>query len=78
MRNTIPTPVELNKGRIKFGTLLIRPLRPSAVCTFPRYQVGDSEYSYGKFDSKSQALSFCRQLYEERLDEPINASSTQI
>ncbi|BET96468.1 hypothetical protein [Xenorhabdus taiwanensis] len=78
MRNTIPTPVELSKGRIKFGTLLIRPLRPSAVCTFTRYQVGDSEYCYGKCDSKAQALSFCRQLYKERLDEPIKEDTASI
>ncbi|OKP03904.1 hypothetical protein [Xenorhabdus eapokensis] len=78
MRKPLPTPVELSKGRIKFGTLLIRPLRPSAVCTFTRYQIGDSEYSYGKFASKAQALSFCRQLYEERLDEPITEDAVQI
>ncbi|MDC9603948.1 hypothetical protein [Xenorhabdus griffiniae] len=78
MRNTIPTPEELSKGRIKFGSLLIRPLRPNAVCTFTRYQVGDSEYCYGKFDSKAEAIDFCQQLYEERLDEPINESATQI
>ncbi|MEQ1974997.1 MULTISPECIES: hypothetical protein [Xenorhabdus] len=78
MRNTIPTPEELNKGKIKFGTLFIRPLRISAVCPFIRYQVGDGEYCYGKFNSKEQAIDFCRQLYEERLDEPIKESATQI
>ncbi|PHM73687.1 hypothetical protein Xkoz_01508 [Xenorhabdus kozodoii] len=74
----LPTPVELNKGRIKFGALLIRPLRPSAVCLFTRYQIEDGEYSYGKFDSKSEALKFCQQLYERRLNEPINAGATSI
>ncbi|CDH06571.1 hypothetical protein KKJ17_07575 [Xenorhabdus bovienii] len=59
----IPTPVELNKGRIKFGTLLIRPLRKSVVCSIPRYQVEDGSYCYGKFDSRERALDFCEQLY---------------
>ncbi|OTA15893.1 hypothetical protein Xbed_03543 [Xenorhabdus beddingii] len=73
----LPTPEELSKGRVKFGTLLIRPLRkrnPEAYIT--TYQVNDGEYSYGRFDSKEQALSFARQLYRNKSDERIKEDAT--
>ncbi|MGJ0626230.1 hypothetical protein, partial [Xenorhabdus bovienii] len=71
MRNVMPAPVELSKGRIKFGTLLVRPLRKSVVCAIPRYQVEDGSYCYGKFDSRELALDFCEQLYGGRINERI-------
>ncbi|PHM38559.1 hypothetical protein [Xenorhabdus innexi] len=78
MCSTIPTPVELNKGRIKFGALLVRPLRKSVVSQFSRYQVEDGIYCYGKFDSRDQALRYCLQLYRIKLHERIKEGAAQI
>ncbi|WP_426578391.1 hypothetical protein ACP179_12035 [Xenorhabdus stockiae] len=78
MRNVMPTPVELNKGRIKFGTLLVRPLRKSVVSLFSRYQVEDGKYCYGKFDSRDQALRYCLQLYRIKFHERIKEGAAQI
>ncbi|NRN27098.1 hypothetical protein [Photorhabdus heterorhabditis] len=71
----IPTPEKYKKGRVKFGKLLIRPLRKNAVAQITRYQVSDGEYSYGQFDSKEQAISFARQLYGSKINERVNKSS---
>lgn len=65
----IPALEEYRKGRVKFGKLLIRPLRKNAVDHITRYQVSDGEYSYGQFDSKEQAISFARQLYGREINE---------
>ncbi|WP_237386182.1 hypothetical protein [Xenorhabdus sp. Sc-CR9] len=76
MRNVLPIPEELNKGRIKFGTLLIRPLRQNIVCPLTRYQVEDSEYCYGKFASREQALMHCLQLYRIKIHEQSKEDAT--
>ncbi|MCC8379545.1 hypothetical protein [Xenorhabdus sp. PB30.3] len=78
MRNVMPTPVELNKGRIKFGTLLVRPLRTSVVSLCPRYQVEDGEHCHGQFDSRSEALRYCWQLYRIKFHERIKEGAAQI
>ncbi|MGS0627359.1 MULTISPECIES: hypothetical protein [Photorhabdus] len=41
----ILTPEEYKKGRVKFGKLLIRPLRKNVVVHITQYQVSDGEYS---------------------------------
>ncbi|CAM3291497.1 hypothetical protein ABLA30_05275 [Xenorhabdus nematophila] len=76
--NRIPIPVELNKGRIKFGKLLIRPVRQNITCPLTRYQVEDGAYCYGKFDSRNQALMYCRQLHRIKIHERIKEDAAQI
>ncbi|MEQ1965821.1 hypothetical protein ABLA30_01915 [Xenorhabdus nematophila] len=78
MQKLLPTPEELSKGRIKFGTLLVRPLRKSVVCAIPRYQVEDGSYCYGKFDSREQALGFCEQLYGGRINGRIKEGTASV
>ncbi|WP_426577149.1 hypothetical protein ACP179_23620 [Xenorhabdus stockiae] len=78
MRNTIPTPVELNKGRIKFGALLVRPLHKSVVRLSMSYQVEDGEHCHGQFDSRSEALRYCWQLYRIKFHERIKEGAAQI
>ncbi|MGV8004472.1 hypothetical protein QPK14_21065 [Photorhabdus temperata subsp. temperata] len=50
----------------RYGDFAITQLPKNKVNTTTRYQVSDSEYSYGKFDSKEQAMSQVRQLYRGR------------
>ncbi len=49
-----------------YGAFAIRRLPKNKINTTTRYQVSDGEYSYGKFDSKEQAMGQVRQLYRSR------------
>ncbi len=66
---------------INHTNLILKPVRNHiesygafAIIRLPRnkinqttcYQINDGEYSYGKFNSKEQAMSQIRQLYRSR------------
>ncbi|QTL38516.1 hypothetical protein HGO23_11415 [Xenorhabdus budapestensis] len=75
MRNTLPTPVELNKGRIKYGVFLVRPLPKNVLRPLSRYQVEEGDCSHGLFDSRNEAVRYCQQLYRIRIHERIKAGA---
>ncbi|PHM65707.1 hypothetical protein Xsto_01859 [Xenorhabdus stockiae] len=78
MRNIMPTLEELNKGRVKFGAFLVRPLPKNAVRENMRYQVEDGEHCHGQFDSRNEALRYCYQRYRIKIHERIKEGAAQI
>ncbi len=76
MSNTIPTPVELNKGRVKVGAFLTHPLPKNAVRSSMRYQVEDGEHCHGQFDSRNEALRYYYQRYRIKIYERIKEVAT--
>ncbi|PHM36185.1 hypothetical protein Xmau_04329 [Xenorhabdus mauleonii] len=74
----IPTPVELNRGKVKFGKFLVRPLRKNVLNTKMHYQVDEGDNCHGLFESRYDAIRYCQRMYRIKIHERIKEDATQI